>query len=188
MNHHQPDKAELLSGVGIDLTLESKQLLFKTIEEFIPQKDFYKSSDLGYSYINGNVTNNGHLTICFNVKNPNLYQQFISSGLNIKWPRNAVIKEIQVNLGWQNLYYVVVAIPQLDNEIYKFDNWIRSNNQLLPDSPIFDPHIALCYIKNTGVFLKELFEKLKKQLIGKTVNFESVNFYQADNKVGTIKL
>jgi hypothetical protein len=73
-------------------------------------------------------------------------------------------------------------------DIYYFSDWIRANNELMPNPPIFDPHIALGYIKNPGHFPSEILEELKVKLIGKSVEFESVNFYYLDDKVGSIKI
>lgn len=183
-----PNKVTPLGGIGIDLTEESKQMLFEVVSKLIPKKDYFQSFDPGYTYINGNVTKKGHITICYGVKNSNLKKQFDSSNLKIKWQKVSVIKEIQINLGYQGLYYVIVAIPEIDKDILLFYDWVRKNNELLPDSPSFDPHLALCYIKNQGNYPKELLKKLQQKLVGKTVKFDSVNFYYADEKIGSVSL
>lgn len=187
-NNLNNEKVELLGAVGIDLTDASKQMLYNLISQLIPKKDYFQSFDPGYTYINGNVTKKGHITICFGVKNSNLKQQFDSSNLKINWQKSVVIKEIQINLGYQGLYYVIVAISQIDKAVYLFDKWVRSNNELMPDSPSLDPHIALCYIKNQGSYPTGLFKKLQEKLVGKTVEFDSVNFYSGDDKIGSISL
>lgn len=180
--------ADHLGGIGIDLTQGSKQMLFDIFAQLVPEKDYYQSFDPGYTYINGNVAKKGHVTICYGVNNLNLKKQLEDSDLKINWQKKALIKEIQVNLGYQGLYYVIVAIPKIDEVIYKYSEWIRVNNELMPNSPIFDPHIALGYMKNPGHFPSEILEELKEKLIGKSVEFESVNFYYLDDKVGSISI
>jgi hypothetical protein len=177
-----------LGGIGIDLTQESRQMLFDLFAQLVPEKDYYQSFDPGYTYINGNVAKKGHVTICYGVKNFNLKKHLEDSDLKINWQKTALIKEIQVNLGYQDLYYVIVAIPGIDKEIYAYSDWISANNELVPISPAFDPHIALGYIKNPGHFPSEILEELKEKLLGKSVEFESVNFNYVDDKVGSISI
>ncbi len=177
-----------LGGLGIDLTEESRQMLFDLFAQLIPEKNYYQSFDPGYTYINGNVAKKGHVTICYGVKNSNLKKQLEDSDLKINWQKTALIKEIQVNIGYQGLYYVIVAIPEIDKNTYEYADWIRANNELMPVSPAFDPHIALGYVKNQGKFPTEIFEQLKEKLIGKSVEFDSVNFYYVNEKVGSIKI
>ncbi len=187
-NNLNDDKVELLGGIGIDLSDASKQMLFDLMSQLISEKDYFQSHDLGYTYINGNVTKKGHITICYGVKNPDLKKQFDNSKLKINWQHSALIKDIQINLGYQDLYYVVVAIPEISKDIYSLNDWVRANNDLIPDSPSFEPHIALCYIKNQRQLPSKIFKDLQEKLISKTIEFQSVNFYSGDNKIGSISL
>ena len=166
-----------LSYVAIDLADESKQMLFHLVSQIIPESDYFQSLDPGYAYINGNVAKKGHLTLCYGIKNLDFKKRFDAAKLKINWQHTAVIKNIQINLGYQGKYYVVVAIPEIDKDIFEFDIWIRSNSDIIPDSATFDPHLALCYIKNSGNYPTEIFKDLQEKLVGKTVNFGSVNLY-----------
>lgn len=164
--------------VAIDLSDKSKQMLFDVINQKISKNDYFQSFDPGYTYINGNVCKKGHLTICYGVKNSNLKNKFDDARLKLKWQNKSTIKNIQVNLGYKGLYYIVVTIPEIDKDIYKFDQWIRKNNDIIPDSSVFDPHMALCYVKNSDkISAEKLLAKLQKCLVGKEIEFESVNFY-----------
>lgn len=177
--------------VAIDLTEESKQMLFDLINQKIPNKDYYQSQDPGYTYINGNVSKKGHLTICYGVKNTNLKEKFDVAKLKINWQKKSKIKNIQINPGYKGLYYIVVAIPEIDKDIYTFDQWIRENNDIVIESFAFDPHLALCYIKNQdNCDSSEILKYFQEKLIGKTVEFESVNFYpsQDQEKITLINL
>src|SRR5437870_3173482 len=104
---------ESLGGVGIKLTEESKQELFDLINQLISENQYFQSFDEGYTYINGNVTKKGHITVCTSIKNADLKERFEEANLDIK-QRSAKIKEIQINLGWEGLYYIIVAIPEIE--------------------------------------------------------------------------
>lgn len=166
-----------LSYVAIDLTDESKQMLFNLISQTIQEKDYFQSLDPGYAYINGNVAKKGHLTLCYGIKNLDMKKKFEEAKLKLDWQHYAVIKDIQINLGYQGKYYVIVAIPEVDKNIFSLDTWIRNSNEIIADSSPFDPHLALCYIKNQGNYPSEIFKNIQEKLIGKTVEFDSLNFY-----------
>ena len=166
---------ELLGGVGIELTEQSKQMLSDMVAKLISEEDYFQSFDEGYTYINGNVAKKGHITVCMGIKNSDLKQKFEKSQLKIN-QSNCTIKEIQINLGYQGLYYIIVAIPEVGEDILAFNEWIRSNNDIHPGSPDFDPHISLCYIKNPGKYPGELYKEFQDKLIGKKLDFESIHF------------
>lgn len=178
-----------LSYVAIDLTDESKQMLFDLVSQIIQKKDYFQSFDPGYTYINGNVAKIGHLTLCYGITNLDLKQRFEASELKLNWQNGAVIKDIQINLGYQGKYYAIVALPEISKDIFEFDEWIRSSNDIIPDSAPFDPHLALCYIKNPGNYPAEIFKEIRKKLVGKAVEFESINFYppKGQKKITLVK-
>lgn len=167
-----------LGYVAIDLSDVSRQMLFNTVSQKIPEKDYFKSSDPGYTYINGNVCQKGHLTICYGIKNLNLEKRFKAARIKLNWKPKIKIKDIQINLGYMGKYYIIVAVPEIDQSIFSFDSWIRQNNEIVSDASPLDPHLSLCYIKNQDkVNPTELLKYFQEKLIGKTVKIESVNFY-----------
>lgn len=167
-----------LGYIAIDLSDTSKQMLFDIVSQKIQEKDYFKSNDPDYTYINGNVCKKGHLTICYGVKNLDVQKRFQAVKLKINWKQNIKIKNIQINLGYMGKYYIIVAIPEIDKDIFSFDSWIRQNNEIVSDASSFDPHLALCYIKNqNNANPTQLLKYFQDNLIGKTVKLESVNFY-----------
>lgn len=178
-----------LGYVTIDLTDASKQMLFNIISEKIPEKDFFQSFDSGYTYINGNVSRKAHLTICYGIENLDLEKRFKTAKLKLKWLRNTKIKEIQINLGYKGKYYIIVAIPEISEAIFQFDSWIRQNNEIFPDALPFDPHIALCYIKNKkDMRPAKLLKYFQDKLIDKIIEFDSINFYYEQTPTPLINL
>ncbi len=172
-----------LGYIAIDLTYSSKQMLFDIVTQKIPEKDYFQSFDPGYTYINGNVSLEGHLTICYGIKNLDLEKRFKAAKLIINWQQNIKIKDIQLNPGYQGKYFIIVAIPEIDQNIFLFDSWIRQNNDVVPNTSPFDPHIALCYIKNQdNGYPSEILKYFKEKLIGKTLKLESLNFYPPQNQ------
>lgn len=167
-----------LGYIAIDLTDSSKQILFDVVSQMIPKEDYYQSLDSGYTYINGNVCLKSHLTICYGIKNLDLEERFKAAKLIINWQKEIKIKNIQINLGYQGKYYIVVAIPEIDQDIFLFDSWIRQNNEVISNTLPFDPHIALCYLKNKETINPaETLKYFQEKLIGKTLKLESLNFY-----------
>lgn len=180
-----------LGYIAIDFTDTSKQMLFDIVSQKIPEEDYYQSFDPGYSYINGNVCLKGHLTICYGIKNPDLEKRFKTAKLKLNWQQDIKIKDIQINLGYKGEYYIVVAIPEIDQDIFLFDSWIRQNNEVDSDALPFDPHLALCYIKNQGNgYATEILKYFQEKLIGKTLKLESLNFYPppGQKKITLIRL
>lgn len=164
--------------VVLELTLKSKKMLSDIVSLKFLKKDFFVSSDPGYTHINGNVCQKAHVTICYGIKNSDLQKRFKASKLNIRWQKTAKIKNAEVNLGYMDKYYIIVAIPEISHNIHLFGSWIRKNNELISDAPVFDPHISLCYIKNTfNDYPTEILDFFQKKMVGKTVQFDSVNFY-----------
>lgn len=167
-----------LGYVAIDLTKPSRQMLFDIVSKKIPEKDFFRSLDSGYTYINGNVCKKGHLTICYGIKNLDLKERFKTAKLKINWQKSIKIKNVQINLGYKEKYYVVVAIPEINQNIFLFNSWIRQNNELVSDALPFDPHIALCYLKKrNNEYPNEVLKYFQKKLIGKNLKLESLNYY-----------
>lgn len=167
-----------LGYVAIDLFESSKQMLFDIVSRKISGKDYFQSFDPGYTYINGNVCLKAHLTICYGIKNPDLEKRFKDAKIKINWQRNTKIKDVQINLGYKAKYYIIVAIPQINEDMFHFDSWIRQNNEVISNNLPFDPHIALCYIKNqNNIHPTKLLKYFQEKLVGKTLEFESVNFY-----------
>ncbi len=167
-----------LGYVVIDLSGTSRQMLFDIISQKIPGKDYFQSFDPGYTYINGNVSLKGHLTICYGIKNLDLEKRFKAAKLKLNWQQNIKIKNIQINLGYKGEYYIVVAIPEIDQNILLFDSWVRQNNEIVSESLPFDPHLALCYIKNQdNRYPTEILKYFQEKLTGKTLKLESLNFY-----------
>ncbi len=172
-----------LGYVTIDLSDASKQMLFDIVFQKIPKKDYYQSPDPGYTYINGNVCQKGHLTICYGIKNSDLGKKFKDAKLKLNWQRKIKIKNIQINLGFEKKYYILVAIPKINKDIFSFDTWIRQTNDIVSNASPFDPHLALCYIKNQGTrYSTGILKYFQEKLIGKTIEFESVNFYPPLNQ------
>jgi len=180
-----------LGYIAIDLSDVSRQMLFDIVSQKIPEKDYYQSLDSDYPYIDGNVSQKAHLTICYGITNLDLEKRFKAAKLKLNFKPSTKIKAIQINLGYKGEYYILVADPEIDKDIFSFDSWIRDNNQIVTDSSHFDPHLALCYIKNQGnENTAEILKYFQDKLIGKTVNFESVNFYtpMSQEKITLIKL
>lgn len=175
--------------IAIDLTDTSKQMLFDIISQKIPEKDYFQSLDPGYAYINGNVCQKGHITICYGIKNTDLGKRFEAAKIKIDWQRNTKIKDVQINLGYKAKYYIIVAVPEINKDFFRFDSWIRQNNEIIPDALPFNPHIALCYIKNQdNEYPTELLKYFQEKLIGETVEFESINFYHKQSRISLIHL
>lgn len=167
-----------LGYIAIDLSNASRQMFSDIVSEKISGKDYFQSFDPGYTYINGNVSLKAHLTICYGIKNLDLEKRLKMAKLKLNFSRNIKIKNVQINLGYKGEYYIIVAIPEVDKNIFSFDSWIRQNNEIVTDAPPFDPHLALCYIKNKGNGYKtEILKYFQEKLVGKTINLESVNFY-----------
>lgn len=167
-----------LGYIAIDFTDAGKQVLFDIVSQRIPEKDYYQSFDPGYTYINGNVCLKGHLTICYGIKNLDLEKRFRAAKLIINWRQDIKIKDIQINLGYKGEYYIVVAIPEIDQNIFLFESWIRQSNEIVSDALPFDPHLALCYIKKQdNGYPTEILKYFQEKLIGKTLKLESLNFY-----------
>ena len=166
---------ELLGGIGIELSEESKDTLFQLVDGLIAKNDYFQSFDEGYTYINGNVSKKGHITVCTGIYSADVKKKFDHSELKIS-QSSCTIKEIQINLGYQELYYIIVAIPQVESEILLFNDWIRKNTVVHAGAPEFDPHITLCYIKNQGQYPAVLYQEFKKALVGKKLDFKSIHF------------
>lgn len=167
-----------LGYVALDLSESSKQMLSDIVSQKIPEKDYFQSFDPGYTYINGNVSLKAHLTICYGIKNQDLEERFKVAKLKLSWQQSIKIKDMQINLGYERKYYVIIAIPEIDQEIFSFDSWIRQKNEVTPETSPFDPHIALCYIKNKDKnYPVELLKYFQEKLISKTLKIESLNFY-----------
>ncbi len=167
-----------LGYIAIDLSNASRQMLFDIVSQEIPKKDYYQSLDPDYAYINGNVSQKAHLTICYGIKNLDIEKRFKAAKLKLNFKRNIKIKNIQINLGYRGEYYIIVAIPEIDKDTFSFNSWIRQNNEIITDAPDFDPHLALCYIKNQGnEDVGEILRYFQENLIDKTVKFDSVNLY-----------
>lgn len=178
-----------LGYVAIDLSDTSKQMLFDIVSQKIPRKDYFQSFDPGYTYINGNVCLQAHLTICYGVKNPNLGKRLKTSEIKLEWQRNTKIKAVQINPGYMEKYYIIVAIPEISEAFFRLDSWIRQNNEVIPESLPFDPHIALCYVKNqNNVYPTELLKFFQEKLVGKALEFESVNLYCEESCTTLINL
>lgn len=180
-----------LGYVAIDCSDESKQMLFNIVSQKIPEKDYFRSQDPGYTYINGNVCQKSHLTICYGIKNLDLEKRFKAAKLKLNLQKNIKIKDIQIHLGYQSKYYIIVAIPEVYQDIFSLDSWIRQNNDIVPDASSFDPHLSLCYVKNQdNTSPADLLKYFQEKLIGKTIRFESVNFYlpQDEEKITLIRL
>lgn len=167
-----------LGYVAIDLSDTTKQMLFDFVSQQISKKDYFQSFDPGYTYINGNVCLKAHLTICYGVENSDLEKRFKNAKIKLNWQRTTKIKDVQINLGYMGKYYIVVVTPEIKKDIFWFNSWIRQNNEIIPEALPFDPHIALCYVKNqNNEYPTELLKYFQEKLIGKTLEFESVNFY-----------
>ena len=180
-----------LGYVAIDLSNASRQMLFNSICQNIPEKNYFQSLDLDYTYINGNVSQKGHITLCYGIKNSDLKKKFKAAKLKLTWQHSALIEDIQINLGYGGKYYIVVAIPEIHEDIFSYDQWIRNNNNIISGSSFFNPHLALCYIKNlNNNYLSKILKTLREKLVGKTIEFESVNFYppKDQEKINLIKL
>lgn len=178
-----------LGYIAIDLSDASRKMLFDIVSQKISEKDYFQSFDPGYTYINGNVCQKAHLTICYGIKNPDLKKRFKAAKLKLKWQQDIKIKDVQINLGYEGKYYILVIIPEINQDIFLFDSWIRKNNEIIPDASPFDPHLALCYIKNqSDEYPTKLLKYFQEKLIGKTMEFESVNFYQEQTHTSLINL
>lgn len=178
-----------LGYIALDLSSASKGALFDIVSKKIPEKDYFQSLDPGYAYINGNVCQKAHVTICYGIKNLDLKKKFKAAKLKLNWQLNARIKAIQINLGYKGKYYIIVAIPKINREIFLFDSWIRQNNEIIPDALPFNPHIALCYIKNQdNICSTELLKYFQEKLNGKIIEFEAVNFYNKQRFISLIHL
>lgn len=180
-----------LGYVAIDCSDESKQMLSNIVAKKITEKDYFRSQDPGYTYINGNVCQKSHLTICYGIKNLDLEKRFKATKLKLNLQKNIKIKDIQIHIGYQSKYYIIVAIPEVDQDAFLFDSWIRKNNEVAPESLPFDPHLSLCYVKNQdNTSPADLLKYFQEKLIGKTIGFESVNFYlpQSEEKITLIRL
>lgn len=169
--------------VALDLTPKSRKMLSDAVSLKFSKKNFFVSQDPGYTYINGNVCKKAHVTVCYGINNSDLQSRFKASKQNIRWQKTTKIKNVEVNLGYMDKYYIIVAIPEISNGIHLFDSWIRENNELIPDASALDPHISLCYIKNTfNKYPTGILEFFQKKMVGKTVQFDSVNFYTPKNR------
>ena len=172
-----------LGYIAIDLTDASRQMLSDIVSQKIPEKDYFQSFDSGYTYINGNVCRKAHLTICYGIKNLDSEKRFKATKIKLNLQHNAKIKDIQINLGYTGKYYIIVAVPEISQDIFRFDAWIRRTNEIIADALPFNPHLALCYIKNEGNgYPTKILKYFQQKLIGKTVEFESFNFYRKQTK------
>lgn len=179
-----------LGYIAIDLSDDNRQMLSDIVSQKIQEEDYFKSQDSGYTYINGNVCLKAHLTICYGIKNLDLDKKFKVAKLKINWQKNIKIKDVQINLGYLEKYYIIVAVPEIDQNIFSFDSWIRQNNEIVSDSLPFDPHISLCYIKNqNNKNPTKILQYFQEKLISKTLELESLNFYppQGREKITLIK-
>ncbi len=178
-----------LGYVAIDLTDTSKDMLFEIVSQRIPEKDYFQSFDPGYTYINGNVCQKAHITVCYGIKNTGLGKRFKAAKIKLDWQRKARIKDAQINLGYMGKYYIVVVIPEIEKDIFKFDSWVRLSNDIIPETLPFNPHIALCYIKNQdNKYPDKLLKYFQEKLVGKTVGFEAVNLYHEQLHTSLINL
>lgn len=167
--------------VQIGLSLRTKNKLGSVVKKLVPEKMLYKSKVV--PYIRGDVTDVTHLTVCYGIKNSDLPERLKESSLEIKELTPTEITNVGFTEGYQDEYFSIYAVPEIEPLIIKLDHWIRENNKIADISKEFVPHITLCYVKNSSDFsANDLVQKLRPPLIGTTIEFEGVYFYRPETE------
>lgn len=163
--------------VQIEVAPDSRSRLQTVVSELIPDELLYKSPEI--SYINGNVADKAHLTICYGIENSDLAEKFHRTGTKIKGHGTSTIVEVNFKAGCQDLYYSIFITPMVSDDVHKLNNWIKKNNTIAPTSRNFEPHITLCYIENKArLNIHELTEKIRQRLRWQSIQFDGVYFYK----------
>ncbi len=156
--------AKELESLSIELIVNKAfaKSLSDFIDKHIPTEYFFRYQR--FSWINGNVANNAHMTLAYGLI-PS--EKFSIHDLKVKeiLGTNFEIENISFFDGYENGYYVVYILPKINESVNDLVFQIRNMGEFLPNSLEFKPHITLCYIKvGTDINIHIIIERLKSAI------------------------
>ncbi|MGL5062313.1 MAG: 2'-5' RNA ligase family protein [Microcoleus sp.] len=159
---------------ALELSLEDKTELDRTVRYVVPSFLFYRSQK--YDYINGNVAANAHLTIFYGFQ-PEVDLQMFSSQVSSIEPINSLtVEDVDYFNGYNDEYQIIYLAIAMNDSLRKLRQ-ICEGLPNIPSHPLFRPHITLAYIKNTTVDrLESILNDLREKFIDTTYNISQLNF------------